>query len=107
MALAWITGIELAAAVALLVLGAVTAWATANAAKRLAGVQLALLGACLGVAALGAPTTFVLTAIAVAVALLALGIAIIVRLQESYGAIEAPDIDAADRQQPEPAESET
>ena len=106
MALAWITGAELAAAVALLSLGAVMAWASANAAKRVAGVQLGLLGACLGVAALDAPTPFVLAAIVVAVAHLALGLAIIVRLQEGYGGVETPEIDAADKQQPEPVEGE-
>ena len=106
MALAWIMGAELAAAVALLSLGAVMAWASANAAKRLAGLQIALLGASLGAAALGAPTPLVLATIVVAVAHLALGIAIVVRLQESYGGVETPEIDTADKQQPEPTESE-
>jgi hypothetical protein len=105
MAPAWIMGAELAAAVAVLGLGAVTAWSSANAAKRLAGLQLALLGACIGLAAIEAPPTFVLVGIAVSVAHLALGLAIVVRMQEGYGSVETPDVDAADKQS-EPVESE-
>lgn len=105
MAPPWIASFELAAAIALLVVGAVMAWSAANAPKRTAGVQIAMLGACIGLAALGAPGTFMLVAIAISIAHLALGLSIVVRLQESYGAVEAPEIDAADMR-PESPERE-
>jgi NADH:ubiquinone oxidoreductase subunit K len=99
MAPAWLTMAGLAAAVGVLALGAVMACASANAGKRLAGMQIAMLGACLALAALDAPGVFALSAIAVSAAQLALGVAIIVRLQEGYGGVEAPDIDVADKEQ--------
>jgi len=87
-----------AAALVLLLIGAVAGWAAPNAIKRLAGVALAMLGAILGLAALGAPNALLIAAAAVAFAQLALGAAVVVRLQEDYGAIEAPETDQADRQ---------
>lgn len=87
-----------AAALVLLLIGAVAGWAAPNAIKRLAGVALAMLGGILGLAALGAPNALLIAGAAVVFAHLALGAAVVVRLQEDYGAIEAPETDQADRQ---------
>lgn len=106
MAPGWTMVAELAIAAALLALGAVMAWSSANAAKRLAGVQIALLGGCVALAVIEAPSTLMLIAIAVALAHVALGGAIIVRLQEAHGGVEAPDIDSADKQS-EPVEPDS
>jgi hypothetical protein len=97
MAPVWILALLLACAVVLLMIGAVTAWAGANAAKRLAGVVVALIGAVLGLGALGAPPALLIAGGALGFAHLALGLALLVRLQESYGGVESTEIDAADR----------
>lgn len=88
--------ILLAGAVALLVVGAVAAWTSANVAKRVAAIALAHIGAVVALAVLGAPGPALIAGVGAAFAQLTLGVALIVRLQESYGAIEAPEIDAAD-----------
>lgn len=94
-----------AAALVLLLAGAVAAWASHNALKRLAGIALAMLGAILCLAALGAPNALLIAAAGAAFAQLAIGVAVSVRLQEGYGAIEAPEIDQADRQDDVPERS--
>ncbi|MBC7768117.1 MAG: hypothetical protein H7124_04970 [Phycisphaerales bacterium] len=88
----------LAGAVALMVCGAAAAWVSANALKRVAGGVIALVGAMIALAALQAPTGLLVAGAAVAFAHTALGVAIAVRVQEAYGAVEAPEIDQADRQ---------
>jgi multisubunit Na+/H+ antiporter MnhC subunit len=93
----WFAALIFAAAIALLAIGAVTAWAGANAAKRVVGCIVALFGAALALAALGAPAAFVLTAVVLSFAYLALGAGIVVRLQEAYGGVETTEIDSADR----------
>ncbi|MEJ0060491.1 MAG: hypothetical protein WDM79_13360 [Terricaulis sp.] len=95
--------LHVAAAIALLMIGAVTAWTSGNVAKRLAGLVIAQLGALLALAALGAPVVFLLAGIAVSLVMLAIGAALMVRLQEAYGGVEASEFDAADEQS-EPAE---
>jgi len=85
-------------AIALLIAGAAAATLSPNAIKRLAGLTIAGLGALAALAALGAPGVTLTAGVAVLFAQLAVGVAIIVRLQESYGVIEAPEIDAADAQ---------
>ena len=92
-----------AAAVVLLLIGAATAWRSAHAAKRLAGLLIAEIGALLALAALHAPEAALIAGVAAAFAQLALGASILVRLQEAYGGVESPDIDAADEDS-EPAE---
>lgn len=87
-----------AAALVLLMCGAVAAWASNNAIKRLAGIALSMLGAILGLAALGAPNALLIAAACALFVQLAIGAAVTVRLQEDYGAIEAPETDQADRQ---------
>lgn len=96
--------LELTVAVALLILGAITAWTSANVVKRLVGLVLAQLGALISLAALHAPDGALLAAIALAAAQLIVGAALVVRLQEAYGGLEVPDFDAADDQS-EPEES--
>lgn len=93
----WLTALALAAAMALTLIGAVTAWLAANAAKRLAGLVFALIGAVLALGVLGAPAALLAGGVALAFAHLALGLALLVRQQESYGGVEATEIDTADR----------
>jgi len=102
----WILALVLAGALALVMIGAVTAWAGANAAKRLAGIVIALIGAVLALGALGAPSALLAAGVALAFVHLALGQALLVRLQEGYGGVETTEIDAADRKA-EAAERET
>jgi hypothetical protein len=86
----------LGASAALLTSGSFAAWASANAAKRLAAIAVALIGALLAAAALNAPAALLVTGAAAGFAYLAVGAAVVVRLQESYGGIETPQIDAED-----------
>ncbi len=94
---AWIEAALLALAVALVMIGAVTAWTGANNAKRLAGLLVALIGAALTLGAIGAPPAFLVGAMVIAFATFAVGLAVLVRLQEAYGGVESTEIDAADR----------
>lgn len=87
-----------AAAIALTAFGAVAAWVSGNAIKRLAGLVAAMAGAMVAAAALGAPDALLGGAVAILFATVAAGVALAVRLQEAYGAIEAPELDQADRQ---------
>lgn len=86
-----------ASAVALLVVGATGALVLGNVIKRLVALLIAGFGALAALAALGAPNGALLAGVVVLFAQTALGAAIAVRLQEEYGTIEAPDVDAADR----------
>lgn len=94
-----------AAAVVLLLAGAASAWTSANALKRLGGLVVAALGAIVALAALGAPQALLIAAAAALFAQIAVGAALLVRLQEDYGGVEIPEIDFADAQSepPEPA----
>lgn len=87
-----------AVALALMMFGAVAAWVSANALKRIAGGVISFAGALLAGAALGAPVELLIAGLAAAFAFVALGVAVAVRLQEGYGAIEAPELDQADAQ---------
>ncbi len=95
--------IVLAGAFALVLLGAAVAWAAANATKRVAAIVVAHVGAVLALGALGAPPALLIAGVAIALAQCVFGAAIVVRLQEAYGAIEAGEIDGAD-DAAEPAE---
>jgi hypothetical protein len=88
--------IVVAAAIMLLMIGATAAWASGNAVKRLGAVIVAQLGALAAWAALGAPSGGLAAGVAVAFAQLAIGAAIMVRLQEAHGSVEIADLDAAD-----------
>ena len=85
-----------AGALALLAIGIVMAMTSANVVKRLGGALIALLASLVAAASLGAPAALLGVGSAVALATLALGAAIVVRLQESYGAIEVRDLNEAD-----------
>lgn len=95
--------LHLAAAAALLMVGAVAALTSTNVAKRIAALLIAQIGALLGLAGLGAPNAALMAGIALALAQLVFGVALLVRLQESYGGVELQEFDAADEQS-EPSE---
>lgn len=86
-----------AAAIALVVIGAAAALVQANAVKRVIGLAIAGFGAIAALAALGASDGALVAGVAIVFAQTVVGVVLIIRLQESYGAIEAPEIDAADR----------
>lgn len=86
-----------AASIALVITGAMAALFLTNAVKRVAGFVIAGFGATVALAALGAPDGALVASVAIMFAQAVIGVALIVRLQESYGAIEAPEIDSADR----------
>ncbi len=94
---------ELAVALVLLLSGAVAAWASGNVVKRIVGLLLAHVGAVLALAALGLPDVVLMLGVGVALAHLLIGAALLVRLQEAYGGVEAREFDAAD-EQTEPTE---
>jgi energy-converting hydrogenase Eha subunit C len=87
-------------------LGAIATWTSANVIKRVAAIALAHIGAVSALSVLDAPDAALIAGVAAAFAQLTLGVALVVLLQERYGAIEAPDIDAADAQS-EPTGRET
>jgi multisubunit Na+/H+ antiporter MnhC subunit len=86
-----------AAAIALVVIGATAALLLTNAIKRIVGLTIASFGATFGLAALSAPDSALVASVAVVFAQAVVGVVIVVRLQESYGTIEAVEIDSADR----------
>lgn len=94
----------LTGAIFLLVAGGVTAWISISVGKRLVGVVIAQIGAALALAALHAPSQALIAGLVVAFVQLTLGVALLVRLQESYGATEVVEIDGGDGQSepPEP-----
>ncbi|MEQ1817330.1 MAG: hypothetical protein ABL871_01875 [Terricaulis sp.] len=81
---------------ALVMIGAVAALLSANAIKRVGGLLVSGFGAVAALAAMGAGSAPVIVGVAVLFAYAVVGTAVVVRLQESYGSIEAPEIDAAD-----------
>jgi hypothetical protein len=83
-------------ACALIVIGVASGLVLTNAIKRLAGLVIAGFGALAALAAFGAPGGALVAAVAVLFAQTALGAAIVARLQESYGSVASPEIDAAD-----------
>lgn len=88
---------------ALLVAGGASALMSASVTKRLLGVLIAIVAALLALAALGAAQAATIAGVAVAFAYCVIGVALLVRLQESYGGSDTAEIDAADAQS-EPAE---
>lgn len=85
-----------AAAVSLLMIGAAATLMSGNVIKRLAGLLVCGAGAIASLAALGAGDGALIVGVALLFVYAVLGVALVVRLQEGYGAIEAPEIDAAD-----------
>lgn len=90
-----------AAALALVAIGATTAWTSSNLIKRVVGLMLAQFGAALAALALGAAQGLAFAAIAAALGGALLGAAFWVRAQEAYRSVEGDEIDAADRQSEE------
>lgn len=90
--------VGLGVAVALLILGALLAFTSTNALKRVLAALVALFGAALALAFLNVPELALIAASAIAFSYCILGAAIVVRLQETYGSIEASALDAADEQ---------
>jgi hypothetical protein len=92
--------VEIAAlvvSVAILMGAAVTALTSASVLKRIVAVLTALIAAALAAGVLSAAAA-TLGAIALMFAYGVFGVAILVRLQESYGGSDAGDIDMADDQ---------
>ncbi len=89
-------GAALAGAVLLLVLGAATCLSASNLSRRVAALFVALIGAVLGASVLGADSGALMAGVALIGAYAAIGLALLVRFQESYQSVEAEDIDAAD-----------
>lgn len=81
---------------ALVMIGAVSALLSANAIKRVGGLLVSGFGAVATLAAIGAGSAPIIAGVAVLFVYAVVGTTIVVRLQESYGSIEAPEIDAAD-----------
>jgi hypothetical protein len=98
--------VGLALAIALVAGGAVAAFVSSNALKKVAALLTAFVGAGLAAALLGAPSSVLTAVAAIGFAYCALGVAVVVRLQEAYGSVETSDIDAVDEQD-EPREPET
>lgn len=94
---------HLAVAIALLLVGVVTAWTSTNIAKRMAGVGVATMAALLALAVLRAPTGLVIAGAGLLFAQILVGAGLLVRLQEAYGGLETPEVDVADGQS-EPTE---
>lgn len=69
---------------------------SASALKRVVGIALALIGAIMALAVLGASHTAMVAGAATAFAFVALGVAIVVRLQEDYGASGVAEFEVAD-----------
>ncbi|MFT3726294.1 MAG: hypothetical protein QM759_00505 [Terricaulis sp.] len=86
----------LAAGIALFAGGASLAWTSVSFSKRVIGVLLGLLGAIAALAALAAPQAALIAGVAVLLAYAAAGVAVLVRLQEEYGATELADVDTLD-----------
>lgn len=87
----------LGASAALLSIGGLAATTSASALKRVIGIALALIGAIGALAALGVSQTAMVAGAAAAFAFVALGVAIVARLQEAYGASSVAEFEAADR----------
>lgn len=88
----------LIAATAMLMGGALTALTSVSVIKRLVGVIVALIAAAIATSVLGVLSTMILAAVAMSFAYCAIGVGILVRLQETYGAGDAAEIDATDDQ---------
>jgi hypothetical protein len=81
-------------AIMLVIAGSAAALIAVNAVKRIAGITIAGLGVLVSLG-LWAPQA-VSVGVAIMFAQLAVGVALVVRMQESYGSIEVRDVDAAD-----------
>lgn len=87
--------VDIALCVAMLMLGAVVALTSANVVKRVIGALIVNLAAVLAAGAL-TDGALLIVGVAVLAATLMIGCALLVRLQERYGGVEAFDQDVAD-----------
>lgn len=85
-----------ALAIAMLMCGVFASWVSSNAIKRMAAIVIAAMGALIAAAALGAPAALLVAGAIATFAQLAVAVSVSVRLQETYGAVEASETDAAD-----------
>lgn len=85
----------LAAALICVAIGAAGAVAAGSALKRLGALSIAYAGACLAALSLGVGS-LAFAGVAALLGVLLTGVALSVRMQEAYGAVEADAIDAAD-----------
>jgi len=92
----WFARLSLIAAIAVTMMACAGAWIATNALKRAAAIVVALIGATMAGAALGAPVNALIAGAVAAFAYAGLGAALAVRLQEGYGGVETPELDAAD-----------
>jgi hypothetical protein len=104
-AAAFLLRAELGLCLAVLMLAAVMALTSANLVKRVAGVLIANIAAVLGASVLSGGSLLIVGLTAMA-ATFAVGCALIVRLQERYGGVEAAEQDDADADA-EPRETTT
>lgn len=101
----WLDRALLAVAIVLMMAGAASAWVSPNAGKRVGGIVIAWMGAVAALAALRAPSALLVAGLAVGFAYVVVAAAMMVRLQESYGGVEAPDIDAAEAEREPPEQA--
>jgi len=87
---------NLAVAVLLLSLAAAMCLSTNTMSRRLIALFVAMVGAILGAAGLHADGGLLIAGVAVAAAYAAVGVALLVRVQEAYQSVEADELDAAD-----------
>ena len=90
------TQAQIAIAIAILVIGAGLTLTADNAVKRMIGVAALVLAPVLAAAALGGDASMSLVFLMIGISQLAIGCVLVVRLQETYGSVETPDIEAAD-----------
>ncbi|MBI3440127.1 MAG: hypothetical protein HY054_16000 [Proteobacteria bacterium] len=86
----------LAVALLLLSIAAASALTAQNLGRRVIGLFVVLVGAILAAAALRADGGMIIMGAVVATSYAAIGVALLVRSQETYQSVEADDLDAAD-----------
>jgi hypothetical protein len=87
---------NLAIAILLLILAAATCLSTNTISKRIIALFVAMVGAILAAAGLHPDGGVLVAGVAVAATYAAVGVALMVRIQETYSSVEADDLDAAD-----------
>lgn len=88
---------QAATALFLFVMGAIALLTSGSVGKRLMGLAALSLASLYALAAFGAPQSLLIAAALAALCQIALGVALMVRLKEDYGSVEARDLDDADR----------
>jgi len=86
----------LAASIVLFTSGAALAWTSGSFGKRVAGVVIGFVGAIVGLSTLAVPQAALVAGVAALLVYAVAGVAVLIRLQEEYGATDVADIDQAD-----------